>query len=139
VNKKEAADFLSSKNAWLEIFDALEIPKTVDYLHNLPTAERWLCACRGGNTRSAAVAFLLKYKYMKDALTVSLEKNSPSTLNMLLTWAQRVVVTEPGHMKELGTLVHADLIDLTTTARLRAHPYEIPFLLEIDKKLKEIL
>ena len=54
--------------------------------------------CRGGNIRSVAVAFLLKYKYSCDALAASFEKNDPSTLRMLVSWAQSIIVTEQGHL-----------------------------------------
>jgi hypothetical protein len=137
---KDIAEFISDANEWCAIFDALEIPKTADYNFNPTGAERWLVICRGGNTRSVAVAMLLKYKYNKDALTASIEKNSLSTLYMLAGWADRVLVMEDRHYEFMRVIEpRTELLDLTRVARLRSHPYDIPFLLEIDKKLKELI
>lgn len=134
----ETQEFLTSKNAWVEIFTALGIEQTLHLNHNPACAEHWLVICRGGNTRSVAVAMLLKYKYKKDALTASLEKNAPNTLRMLMAWADRILVMELDHYKYVREHYSnkVELLDLTRTARLRAHPFEIPFLKEIDAKLQ---
>lgn len=134
---QETAEFLTDKNQWVEIFDALEIPKTIAYSHNPAGAEKWLVVCRGGNTRSVAIALLLKYKYGKDALAASIEKNSRETLFMLSSWADKILVTEADHyeyMRQLTPRVH--MLCLDRCERLRAHPYEIEFLKQVDAKLK---
>ncbi len=137
---QDNAEFMSDANEWVAIFDALDIPKTADYNFNPVDAEKWLVICRGGNTRSVAVAMLLKYKYQKDALTASIEKNSHYTLCMLTQWADHILVMEDRHYDYIWALdQRVKLLDLTRVARLRSHPYDIPFLLEIDKKLKEII
>jgi predicted protein tyrosine phosphatase len=53
-----------------------------------------LCMCQGGNSRSVALAFLMKYRYGEDALACSWEKNSPETLKMLFEWADRIFVMQ---------------------------------------------
>ncbi len=50
--------------------------------------------CQGGNSRSVACAYLLKYHYGCDALSSSWECNSPETLEMLFRWADRIVVMQ---------------------------------------------
>ena len=51
-----------------------------------------LCVCRGGNCRSHAAAYLLKYAYNQDAIAVGFEKAAPETLQMLCTWADMIFV-----------------------------------------------
>lgn len=51
-----------------------------------------LCICAGGNCRSQAMSYLLKYGFGCDALAVGYEKNSPETISMLATWADLVFV-----------------------------------------------
>ncbi len=53
-----------------------------------------LCMCQGGNSRSVALGFLMKYRYGEDALACSWEKNSPETLKMLFEWADRIFVMQ---------------------------------------------
>ena len=136
-------EFLSEKNEWYRLFQELNIPCTTGYNRNKDTAERVLVICRGGNTRSAAVAMLLKYKYLQNALAASLEKNDDSTLRMLIKWAHLVIVTEPEHILELRTRFQGmtfpiALINLGEHRRLIVNPYEINLLKEIDKELELI-
>lgn len=51
-----------------------------------------LCVCQGGNVRSVAMATELKQRYRLDALAVGFEKNSASTVQMLMDWADVVIV-----------------------------------------------
>lgn len=53
---------------------------------------RFLCICQGGNVRSVALAFLLKYMGEQDAIAASAEKNTEDTLTMLWDWADYVIV-----------------------------------------------
>jgi len=147
MNAHDDPDFLTHKNEWLRIFQELNIPQSTDFNPNPPGAERILVICRGGNTRSVAVAMLLKYKYMKNALTASLEKNDKFTLEMLLRWSNRVIVTEIHHEKIIvGMFPHRwlysnnnlHLIDLGEHRRLITHPYDLTLLKEIDLKLQEL-
>lgn len=139
-------DFLTHKNEWLRIFQELEIPCTVDYNPNPPGAERILVLCRGGNTRSVAVAMLLKYKYMKNVLVASIEKNGQETISMLLRWTThgRVIVTEPEHADILMEWFPqipsftAFIVDLGKHRRLVCNPFDLDLLKEIDRKLPEV-
>lgn len=139
----EDVEFLTHKNEWLEIFLELGIHTSREFYPNPADAERVLVLCRGGNTRSVAVAMLLKYKYLKNALTASLEKNDRDTLSMLVDWSDRVIVTEPEHRALILELIPGiskwlTLINLGAHRRLVTHPYDITLLKEIDLKLKEI-
>jgi hypothetical protein len=143
MNTAEQQEFLTDKNEWVAIFRALGIPETVDYNLNPPAAQRVLCICRGGNCRSVAVSFLLKYKYMRDALSASFEKNSHSTLYQLAAWANQILVFEEAHFQEALELLGSydrkiKFLDLTGAARLRSYPFEIEFLKQVDEKLKEL-
>lgn len=50
--------------------------------------------CQGGNSRSVAMAYLLKYFYNIDAIACSWEKNSPETLKMLFEWADNILIMQ---------------------------------------------
>jgi hypothetical protein len=147
MNQQEREEFLTDKNEWVAIFRALGIPETVDHLYNPPGAQRYLVLCRGGNTRSVSISFLLKYKYMRDALAASVEKNSLATLQLLASWADVVLAVEPDHAAYYREKImlpgigckNLRLIGLDGIARLRSHPFEIPFLLEADKLLQEAM
>jgi len=53
-----------------------------------------LCLCEGGNVRSVACSYLLKYMHGQDALAASIAKNSAATLVMLCEWADKIIVVE---------------------------------------------
>lgn len=54
-----------------------------------------LCICQGGNSRSVACAYLLKYHCGVDALSSSVEKNAPETFSMLFAWADIIITMQP--------------------------------------------
>lgn len=51
-----------------------------------------LVMCRGGNSRSVVMAYILKQKYNVDTLTCGYRFNSIETKNMLFTWADYIIV-----------------------------------------------
>jgi hypothetical protein len=53
-----------------------------------------LTLCQGGNCRSVALGFVLKYSYGHDAIACGWEKNSAATIEMLADWADRIIVVE---------------------------------------------
>lgn len=53
-----------------------------------------ICVCQGGNSRSVACAYVLKYQFGIDALACSWEKNSPETMAMLFRWATIIIVMQ---------------------------------------------
>lgn len=69
-----------------------------------------LCLCNGGICRSVSMAGVLKYEYQKDALAASLDKNTPETLHLLMTWAERIVVMERGLVQLVPEPHHPKLI-----------------------------
>lgn len=71
------------------------------------TKQRILCVCKGGNVRSVHLAFLLKYKYGKDALAVGHEGNTRETLAMLCQWADLIILTEPYMRRFIPQEFHA--------------------------------
>lgn len=50
--------------------------------------------CQGGNSRSVALGYVLKYELGIDALACSWEKNTPETRDMLCRWADRIIVMQ---------------------------------------------
>lgn len=65
--------------------------------------------CQGGNSRSVALGFLMKYRYGEDALACSWEKNSPETLKMLFKWADRIIVMQEIFRKYVPEEYHEKL------------------------------
>lgn len=53
-----------------------------------------LAICRGGNCRSVALAYLCRYEFGHDAIAYGWEKGDSSTLSMLCTWADFIVVMQ---------------------------------------------
>ena len=51
-----------------------------------------LCICSHGNVRSVALAYLLKTLYGYDALACGLEEMGEETKNMLVNWADKVII-----------------------------------------------
>ena len=84
---------------WKPIFESVGIPPgtVLDFVKD--GAMKVLTMCQGGNSRSVAAGFLLKYKYNIDAIACSWEKNSPSTLKMLMEWADKIIVMQE-HMRQ---------------------------------------
>ena len=50
-----------------------------------------LAVCRGGNSRSVAMAYVLKQEYKLDALSCGWRENTAETLKMLYQWADVIV------------------------------------------------
>lgn len=80
-------------NNWDELFEHFDIPKG-DWFPPQNNPPRILVLCQGGNTRSAAVSFILKYKYEIESLTASLERNTPDTIKMLIRWCDFFIVVD---------------------------------------------
>jgi hypothetical protein len=57
---------------------------------------KYLCICQGGNSRSVAMAYVLKYALDGDALSCSAEKNTSETIKMLGEWADKIIIMQPG-------------------------------------------
>ena len=66
-------------------------------MHNTKDGDNMkiLCVCQGGNSRSVAMAYVLKYHFGHDALACSAEKNSAETLVYLYDWADKIIVMQP--------------------------------------------
>jgi predicted protein tyrosine phosphatase len=60
---------------------------------------RWLTVCDGGNVRSVALAFVLKWERGQEAIAIGRIHVSEETMNMMCEWADRIVIMEP-HMDE---------------------------------------
>ena len=56
--------------------------------------KKFLCICQGGNSRSVALSFVIKYGTKHEALAASWEKNSPETFKMLFEWADNIFVLQ---------------------------------------------
>lgn len=63
---------------------------------------RILCVCEGGNTRSVALARLLRDEYGVDALACGWRNNSGDTLDMLCRWADHIVVMQREFKQKVG-------------------------------------
>jgi hypothetical protein len=55
---------------------------------------RVLGVCQGGNVRSVALGYILKYGYDVDGIARSWERNTLETIALLGDWADRICVLE---------------------------------------------
>ena len=55
---------------------------------------RAVTLCQGGNVRSVALGYILKYGQNVDCVALSWEKNSPETLAMMFDWADEIYVMQ---------------------------------------------
>lgn len=53
-----------------------------------------LCVCARGNSRSVALAWILKDHLGLDAIAMGIEANSPETKDMLFKWADKIVLVD---------------------------------------------
>lgn len=76
--------------------------------------DKVLCMCRGGNCRSVYLAYVFKYYFGIDALSVGFERNSFETISMLCKWADRIVVVDPEAKKyiPIGMLKKVEVFDV---------------------------
>lgn len=55
--------------------------------------QKILALCQKGNSRSVALAFILK-KFGADSLAAGLKTSAPETIDMLCQWASLIIVTD---------------------------------------------
>ena len=53
-----------------------------------------LCVCSRGNSRSVALAWILKDHLHLDALAMGIDTNSEETKNVLYDWADRIILVD---------------------------------------------
>ena len=68
-----------------------------------------LTMCAGGNVRSVAAKYLLKYKYGHESLACGQDANTPDTIDTLCNWADYVIVMEPDYAKFVPEKYHTKL------------------------------
>ncbi len=62
-------------------------------------AKKFLCICDGGNVRSQAMVVALKELHRQEAIAIGRWRVSPLTMEMLCSWADKIIVMQP-HMVE---------------------------------------
>lgn len=60
-----------------------------------------LCICQKGNSRSVALAWLLKQKYKMDAIAIGIRTCSQETKNLLYEWADAIILTDKKYTREI--------------------------------------
>lgn len=55
--------------------------------------------CAGGNVRSVALKYLLKYKYNHESLACGQDANSAETIELLCQWADYIIVVTQDYIK----------------------------------------
>jgi predicted protein tyrosine phosphatase len=71
---------------------------------------RVICVCQGGNSRSVACAYVLKYEFGIDALACSWEKNSPETMALLFRWATIIIVMQAEFKPKIPARFHGKVL-----------------------------
>ena len=54
--------------------------------------------CAGGNVRSVALKYLLKYKYGHESLACGQDANSAETIEILCNWADYIIVVTKDYL-----------------------------------------
>lgn len=70
-----------------------------------------LTVCHAGAVRSVAMAYVLKH-YGHDALAISAQWNSESTIEMLCNWADRILVMDTEYLKFVPFKFHNKTTDV---------------------------
>jgi hypothetical protein len=91
---------------------------------------KYLVVCDGGNVRSVAVAFILKYHYNQEAIAAGRLHLSPATMHMLAEWADRIILMQPQMQSSIPTMF-ADKITVTDVGEDRWGVYVHPELLQL--------
>lgn len=70
---------------------------------------KYLIVCDGGNVRSNALGYHLKWQHNREAIAVGRLYMSPETMEMLTSWADRIVLMQP-HMTESIPVEYVDKV-----------------------------
>lgn len=63
------------------------------------TSKKYLVICDGGNVRSHALAYKLKWVYHQQAIAIGRLNSTPETIEMMCEWADKIAIMQP-HMAE---------------------------------------
>lgn len=66
--------------------------------------KKFLCVCDGGNVRSHALAFHLKWDRKQEAIAAGRLHLSVETMSMLCEWADVIVLMEPHMVSSIPTM-----------------------------------
>jgi hypothetical protein len=95
---------------------------------------KYLVVCDGGNVRSHALAFILKYHYNQEAIAAGRIHLSPATMHLLSEWADKIILMQP-HMDESIPRVFHDKIIVKDVGTDRWGIYVHPELLQIAQAI----
>lgn len=59
-----------------------------------------LTICQRGNSRSVALSYLFKERWGHHSIAIGAEVTDPQTMTMLLTWCDRVIITDKRLLNE---------------------------------------
>lgn len=71
--------------------------------------QRILTVCHGGNFRSVALSYVLKWNHGKEALPIGLDVAEPETLAHMCQWADRIIVVETSMCDRVPAAFHDKL------------------------------
>src|SRR5690349_5407256 len=98
-----------------------------------------VCMCQGGNSRSVAAAFVLKYGYNVDALSLSWEKNSVETKLMLFEWADRIIIMQTCMKERVPQQYWNKLVILDVGEDVWCNGLHPALVAKVDEMLKPIM
>jgi len=124
---------------WKPIFESVGITADKSLVFVPDNGTKFLTMCQGGNSRAVACAFLLKYKYYKDAIACGWERNSKKTIEMMCTWADIIILMQEEFRKYIP-VGHQDKIRVIDVGHDRwASPLHPELLQAIDEKLIDVI
>ena len=71
-----------------------------------------LCLCEGGNVRSVAAASLLKMNFNQDTLAAGWRWNTPETLELLFSWADKIILMQECFQDKVPSTHHNKVVVL---------------------------
>ena len=65
--------------------------------------------CQRGNSRSVALAYLIKHELKHEAIAIGVRQHSAETKKMLFDWADVLILTDKRFLPEIPTEYHTKL------------------------------
>lgn len=95
--------------------------------------------CQGGNVRSVALGYILKYSEANvDAIALSWEKNDKKTLNMMFDWADDIYVMQTEFGRYVPKKFHKKLVAVDIGPDRWGNSLHPELLMAVSMKLNEI-
>ena len=97
-----------------------------------------LCVCEHGNTRSVALAYLIKTIYKHEALACGMKNMSDETRQMLFAWADKIIFLTDNPPGGLETFENKKALYLGVGKDVWFNPKDQELIHRLLKKIKDL-